>query len=210
MHLIHRVSRHALFCAAAIILAACSGQKEPAQRLIHDIEWTVTAASAEAAKYVPDQLAEVQARLGAVKASFARKDYAAVLTAAPPVLEAAQGLATAAATQKDAVLKSLNDSWSVLAESIPGAAAAVQSRVEALGKKSGKKMAAGIDLDAARAAQGEASSLWSKAQAAFAAGNLEEAVSTAKNVQAKIEGVAASLKLNLPAGAAASPAPPAK
>ena len=41
-------------------------------------------------------------------------------------------------------------------------------------------------------------SLWSKAQAAFAAGNLDEAVSTAQDVKAKIEPVAATLKLDLP------------
>ena len=206
MHVLHRISRFALISAAAIILAACAGQKEPAQKLLHDIDSTVTAASAEAAKYVPDQLADMQSKLGVLKASFDKQDYPAVLAGAPAVLSAAQDLATAAATKKDEILKSLSDSWSVLAASIPEEAAAVQSRIELLGRKSSKKMAAGIDLDAAKSAQGEAGSLWSKAQAAFAAGNLEEAVSTAKAVQAKIEGVAASLKLNLPAGSAAQAA----
>jgi hypothetical protein len=203
MHVVHRISRYALIGTAAILLAACSGQKEPAQKLIHDIDSTVTAAAGEAAKYVPDQLAAVQSKLAVLKASFDKQDYAAVLTGAPPVLSAAQDLATAAATKKDEVLKSLGDSWTVLAASIPDEAAAVQARIDLLGKKSGKKMAAGIDLDAAKAAESEAGSLWSKAQAAFAAGNLDEAVSTAKAVQAKIEGVAGSLKLNLPAGSTA-------
>jgi hypothetical protein len=207
MHVVHRINRYALISAAAIILAACAGQQEPAQKLLHDIDSTVTAASAEAAKYVPDQLADVQSKLGVLKASFDKQDYAAVLAGAPAVLSAAQDLATAAATKKDAVLKALSDSWSALAASIPDEVAAVQSRIDLLGKKSSKKMAAGIDLDAAKAAQGEAGSLWSKAQAAFAAGNLDEAVSTAKAVKAKLEGVAASLKLNLSAGSAAQAAP---
>jgi hypothetical protein len=206
MHVVHRIGRHALICAAAIILAACAGQKEPAQKLLHDIDATVTAASSEAAKYVPDQLAEVRAKLGALTASFDKQDYAAVLSGAPAVLGAAQDLATAAATRKDEILKALGDSWSVLAASIPDEVAAVQNRIELLGKKSGKKMAAGIDLDGAKAAEAEAGSLWSKAQAAYAAGNLEEAVSTAQAVKAKIDGVAASLKLSLPAGAAAKAA----
>ena len=44
----------------------------------------------------------------------------------------------------------------------------------------------------------DATSLWSKAQAAFAAGTLEEAVNTAKTVKTKIDALAATLKVNLP------------
>lgn len=208
MQMIQRVSRYALISMAAIVLAACASQKEPAQKLIGDVESAVTAASAEAAKYVPDQLADVQAKLGALKASFDKQDYAAVVTGAPAVLSAAQGLATAAAAKKDEVLKALNDEWTGLAGSLPGGVAAIQSRIDLLSKKSSKKLAAGIDLGAAKAGVGDATSLWSKAQAAFAAGNLDEAVSTAKDVKAKIEALAASLKLDLPAAGAAPAAAP--
>jgi hypothetical protein len=45
----------------------------------------------------------------------------------------------------------------------------------------------------------EAASLWSKAQAAFASGNMDEAVRTAQDVKAKVDAVAASLKLDLAA-----------
>jgi hypothetical protein len=62
-------------------------------------------------------------------------------------------------------------------------------------------MAAGIDLAAAKSGLSDATSLWSKAQAAFASGNLDEAVSTAKDVKAKIDALAASLKLDLAAPA---------
>jgi hypothetical protein len=202
MQLIQRASHYALISMAAIILAACAGQKEPAQKLIGDIESTVAAASSEAAKYVPDQLMDVQAKLGDLKASFDKKDYAAVVTRAPAVLGAAQALATAAAAKKDEVLKALNDEWTGLAGSLPGDITLIQSRIDFLSKKSNKKQAAGIDLDAAKAGVTDTTSLWSKAQAAFAAGNLDEAVSTAKDVKAKITALAASLKLDLPATAA--------
>jgi hypothetical protein len=187
--------------AAAVMLAACAGQKEPAQKLIGDIEATVIAASSEAAKYVPDQLADAQSKLADLKTSFGKQDYAAVVAGAPAVLSAAQGLATAAAAKKDEVLKELNDSWTALAATVPEEVTAVQSRIDLLSKKSSKKMAAGIDLDAAKAAESDAMSLWSKAQAAFATGNLDEAVNTAKDVKAKIEAAAASMKLSLPAAA---------
>jgi hypothetical protein len=203
MHLIQRAGHYALISLAVIILSACAGQKEPAQKLISDIKSTLTAASAEAVKYVPDQFADVQSKLEGLKASFDKQDYAAVVTGGPAVLTAAQGLATAAAAKKDVVLKALNDSWTGLAAALPAEVAAVQSRIDLLSKKSSKKMAAGIDLDAAKAGMGDATSRWSKAQAAFAAGNLDEAVSTAKDVKAKIEALATSLKLDLPASAAA-------
>src|ERR1700685_716198 len=196
--------------AAAIVRAACASQKEPAQKLIADIEATVIAASSEAAKYVPDQLADAQSKLAALKTSFDKQDYAAVVTGGPAVLTAAQDLATAAAAKKDEVLKALNDEWTGLAWVLPGDVTAVQGRIELLSKKSNKKQAKGIDLDAAKAGAADATSLWSKAQAAFAAGNLDEAVSTAKDVKAKVEAVAASLKLDLPPpSAAAAPAPAA-
>jgi hypothetical protein len=202
MQMTQRVSRYALISMAAILLAACAGQKGPAQKLIGDIEATVIAASVEAAKYVPDELAAVQSKLGALKASFDKQDYAAVVSGGPQVLGEAQNLATAAAAKKDEILKTLNDQWTGLAGSLPADVAAVQNRIDVLSKKPGKKLAAGIDLDAAKAGAGDATALWSKAQAAFAAGNLDEAVSTAKDVKVKIEALAASLKMNLPAPAA--------
>lgn len=203
MQVIQRISRYAVICAAAMILAACAGQKEPAQKLLGDIEATVTAASGEAAKYVPDQLADVQAKLGTLKASFDKQDYAAVVTGAPAVLGAAQDLATAAAAKKDEVLKVLNEEWTRLAAALPATVTAIQGRIDLLGKKSNKKMAAGIDLDAAKSGLGDATALWSKAQAAFAAGNLDEAVGTAKDVKAKLQALATSLKLAMPVAAAA-------
>jgi hypothetical protein len=201
---IQPVRRFGVFCAATLLLAACSGQKEPAQKLVGDVEATVIAASPEAAKYVPDQLAEVQSKLGSLKASLDKQDYAAVLRTGPAVLAAAQELATAAAAKKDEVLKALNDEWTGLAAALPGDVSAIQSRIEQLSSKSAKKMAAGMDLEAAKASVGELSSLWSKAQAAFASGNLAEAVSTAKDVKTKVEALAASLKMDLPAPQAAA------
>jgi hypothetical protein len=199
-----RIGRAAFLSLAVIALAACTGQKEPAQKLIADVEATATAASAEAQKYVPDQLTDVQTKLAGLKASFDKQDYAAVVADAPAVLVAARSLATAAAAKKDEVLKALNDKWTVLAASVPAYATAVQQRIDFLSKKANKKLAAGIDLEAAKAGVSEANSLWSKAQAAFATGNMDEAVSTAKNVKARIEALAAALKLDLSASAARS------
>ena len=55
---------------------------------------------------------------------------------------------------------------------------------------------------AAKSAMSDATSLWSKAQGAFGNGNLDEAVSAAKDVKTKLDGLAATLKMDPPAAAA--------
>jgi hypothetical protein len=199
MQSIPRAARFLCLSWAVLMLAACAGQKEPAQKLLLDIDATVIAASAEAAKYVPDQLIDVQTRLAALKASFDRQDYPAVTAGAPAALASAQTLATAAAAKKDAVLKVLNDDWTNLATTVPGDITALQARLELLAKKSSKKLAAGVDLEAAGTSLTNLSSLWSKAQAAFATGNLDEAVTTAGAVKKIIDALAATLRLELKA-----------
>jgi hypothetical protein len=199
-----RIGRIAFVFLAACVLAACTGQKEPARRLIAEIQATITAASDEAAKYIPAELQDVDTRFGALKSAFDKKDYPAVVTGAQAVLGAAQSLATDAAAKKDEVLKALNDKWTGLAGSVPGYTTAIQNRLDFLGKKANKKAAAGIDIDAAKSGLSDAMSLWSKAQAAFAGGNMEEAVSTAQSVKTKVESVAAAIKLELSAAVAKS------
>lgn len=198
-----RIGHLGVLSLMAMILAACAGQKEPAVKLIAEIQATVTAASAEAAKYIPEQLMSVQTQLSALQASFDKQDYAAVVSGAPAVLAAARSLATAAAEKKDDALKALNDKWTALADSVPGYLTAIQNRIEYLGKKTNKKAATGIDLEGAKSALSDAMSLWSKAQAAFATGNLDEAVKTAQDVKSKVLPLASRLKLDLSA-------PPAK
>lgn len=203
MQLVQRIHRYAALCAAVLVLGACAGQKAPAGKLVADIEATVTAASGEAAQYVPEQLAEVQSKLGTLKAGYDKQDYAGVMMQGPAVLSAAQGLATAAAAKKDEILKALGEEWAGLSAALPGDMTAIQNRIELLSKKSSKKRAAGIDLLAAKSGVSDAAALWSKAQAAFSAGNLQEAVTTAKAVKEKSIALAASLQLDLAAPAAA-------
>ena len=199
-----RTGRLVILCIAALGLAACAGQKEPARKLLADIDTSVTAASVEAAKYIPDQLMAVQRQAGELQAAFDKHDYPAVVNGGPAVLAAAQTLATAAASKKDEVLKAMNDQWTVLAGAVPEYLTAIQKRIDFLRKKSNQKLAAGIDLDAAKSGGEETALLWSKAQAAFASGSMDEAVRTAQEVKLRVEALAATLKLDLSAPVARS------
>jgi hypothetical protein len=189
--------RFLIIGGAALVLWACSGQKQPAEKLLLDTDATIIAASAEAAQYVPQQLADVRRQYVDLKAAFDKQDYAGVVASGPAVLSAAQTLAAAAAAKKDEVLKGLNDDWTGLAAVVPNDVAAIQARIEQLSQKSNRKLAASIDVDGAKAGLVNAMSLWSKATAAFAAGNLDEAVSTAKAVKSELDPLAAALKITL-------------
>ena len=188
----------------ALLLAGCNAQKDSAKTLIAEIDAAVSAAEPEAAKYVPEQLSDVRTQLSGLHAAFDHKDYANVLNGAPNVLSAAQSLATAAAAKQDEILKALNDDWTDLAAAVPGEVTTLQSRVDLLGSKSGAKFSKGVDVGAAKSRVEDVASLWSKAQAAFAAGNLNEAVATAKDVKSKAQTLAVDLKVDLPQPAGAT------
>lgn len=190
------LSRFAWLAVAGLMLAACASQMEPAKQAIDGIESAVSAASADAGKYVPDQLAAVQSKLAELKASFDQKDYKAVIAGAPAVLSSAQGLVAAAAAKKDEMMKAATASWTSLSASLPGLVAAVKSRVDVLSKS--KKLPEGVDLAAAKTALAEATENWTKAQAASTAGSVEEAASLAGMVKDKAMAAAAALKLTLP------------
>jgi hypothetical protein len=186
----------AALCVAVLLIAGCARQMEPARRSLGDIQAAIIAASPDAATYVPDRLAAVQIQLGSLEAAFDRRDYAAVLARAPAVMNAAQGLAAQAAAHKAAHRQSLGDQWTSFAAALPGKVDGVQRRLDALGVPATARRSAPpppVDPGAARGRLAAAESLWSKSQAAFATGNLEEAVATAQRVATQLDTLAGEI-----------------
>ena len=192
------IGRFVSLSFALVLLAACAGQRDPAQKMMDDIEAATNAASTDAAKYVPDQLNDVQTKLDDLKTAFSAQDYPAVLARGPALLSEAQGLAGAAAAKKAETEKQLNEEWSALAISVPDELTAIHGRLDMLGQSKNRKLAGGMDLGAANADLDEAASQWSKAQGAFGNGNLDEAVMTGKNAKSKLQTLAGTLKVDLP------------
>jgi hypothetical protein len=192
-------SKHLALYSVAVLMVACANQMEPAKNALDNINTTLAAASADAQKYIPDELTTAQSKVAALTASFEKKDYAAVVAGAPAVLAEVNGLAGAAAVKKDEVLKALGDDWRRLAASISQSVIAVQTRIDALSKA--RHVPKDIDLTAAKSGFSDATSVWEKAQSAFKSGNASDAVSMAKDAKSKLDSAAASLKLNLPESA---------
>ena len=188
MNTIQPYARFVALVLAALVLAGCANQKEPAQKAIADIEAAVAAAGEDATKYVPDQVQAVNDQLANLKSMFDKKDYKGVLAAAPALLSQAQGLTAAAAAKKTEMMDMYAGEWSTLAESVPQAVAAIQSRVDVLSKS--KRLPAGMDaqkLDSVKAGLAEANSTWTQATQAQAAGDLEQAVTLAQQVKTRTD-----------------------
>jgi hypothetical protein len=204
------LNKCALLSLSVLALLACANDREPAQKLMNDIQAAMAMSSDDAAKYVPDQLNDVQTKYDDLKTQLNAQDYKGVLARGPAVLSEAQGLAPAAAEKKSELAKALSDQWSSLASAVPPELTAIQSRIDMLSQKKNAKLAKGIDLAAAKTDLDAAVSLWSKAQGAFGNGNMDEAVSSAKSVKGKLDTLAATVKADVPGGAAApTAAPPA-
>jgi hypothetical protein len=194
---------------ALLALGACSHSHERAQQQLTDIDVALLAAGPDAEKYLPDRVNDIVTRLRGLHASLDRHDDAAVLEGAPALLADAQGLARAAAAQKLEVRRSLEEQWAALSVTLTRDLPRLQARLEFLLGNTHRKQAAGIDLPAARADLGVCESLWSKAQGAFGNDNLEEAVSTAREVKQRAEALATRLRLEpRPAASAARVAEP--
>jgi len=203
------LNKFALICSAALVFAACANDREPAQKMMNDIQATISASAPDAAKYVPGQLNDVQTKYDDLETALNAQDYKGVLARGPALLGEAQGLAGAAAAKKAELTKQLDDQWSSLSSVVPQEFTAVRGRIDMLSQKKNRNPAKGIDLDAAKSALAEATSLWSKAQGAFGNGNMDEAVSTAKGVKAKLDTLVVTVKVDLPEGSAAPSAAPA-
>jgi hypothetical protein len=189
----------ALYSAALLIVACTSRMGPAAKNAIDNINATLAAVSADAQKYVPDQLASVQDKVAALTASYEKKDYGAVMAGAPGLRTDVNDLTGAVAAKKAEILKALGDDWRSLAASIPQSVTAVQKRIDELSKT--KRVPKDIDLAAAKSGLAEATAAWENAQSAFKSGNAPDAVPLAKDAKTKLESAAASLKLTLPQAA---------
>jgi hypothetical protein len=189
-----------LAAAIALLAVACAGQKEPATKAVADAEAALSAVKAQAAQYVPEQLQSVESTLTGLKDSLAKGDFKGVLAAAPQLTSQLAALKDAAAAKKvemDAAIEKAKSDWSGYAADLPNMVGAIQSRVDILSKA--RKLPAGMDkakLDGAMQGLEAMKSTWTDAGAAFASGNVLDAVAKAQQVKASGTQIMADLGMS--------------
>ena len=198
MKYIRHLSRMVALYSAVTLMVACANQMEPAKNALDNINATLSAVSADAQKYAPDQFADAQSKVAGLSASFQKQDYDAVVRGAPAVLAEVNGLASIAAANRDEALKALGNEWRTLAASVPQSIVAVQARIDTLAKA--RHVPKDIDVNSAKSAIADATAAWDKAQTAFKSGNAADAVDSAKGAKNNIGSAAAAVKLDLPQG----------
>jgi len=189
----------AVALAVPLALAACSGQKEPAEAAVAKIEASLNDIRTDAQQYAADQLQAVEGSVNGLKNNLARKDYRAVTLGAPAVASAVEGLATTVTSAKadaEATLAAAQSEWTDLSASLPPLVDKLQKRVDQLART--KRYPQGMDKAAFDAAKQEfetVKSEWSEAGNEFAAGQAADAVRKARNARSRAEDLVARLEV---------------
>jgi hypothetical protein len=167
------------------LVAACSeSQQGPAEQAIAEVEAVVVAAGTAPARYIPGELKDVQSSVAELKRDFERRDYDAVVSAAPAVLSAARALGPSAAAREAELTTVLRDEWSELVAAVPTELTAIAGRFDRVATR--RTPPAGVtaaELTAAKDRLRDALALWDRALQEAEAGRLPEAVTLAHQVR---------------------------
>jgi len=174
---------------AAMLMSACSSQKEPAEQAIMKIDNTMSAIHDSAAKYSPDTLPGVEAQVAAIKETFAKGDYAGVLAQAPAVSTAVSSLRSDAGTKQaaaEAETAKVKQQWRTLTYEVPKLVSGLHTQVDAL--SSGHGLPKGVTKASfATVKEGVASldAMWTDANNTVSTGDYAGAVTKGQAVKDK-------------------------
>jgi len=190
-----RPVRNLVLVIVAALLSACAPKDEaPARKAIDQISAAIESAGPDATKYVPSHVAALERQVTKLKIRFYDGDYKAIVAEAPATLERAQALATTAAAKKAEIAKVLDAEWSKLLTDVPATIESASKYVDGL--IASKQTAPGVTQEmvaSARTGIDGQKSLWEKATAAQAAGDLEQAVTLGTHVKRRLENLVAAL-----------------
>ena len=176
---------------AAVMLAACANQKEPAENAVAQIEASLAQFKADAEQYAADELKGVEESIGNLKNELANKNYKAVVMQTPSVASTVAALKETVTKKKaeaEEMLAAAQAEWTELNASVPELVTKLQARVDSLSKS--RRFPKGMDrasFDTAKADFEALKSSWAEAGAEFSSGMVADAVRRARAAKAKGE-----------------------
>ncbi len=185
---------------AGMLLAACGGQKEPAEKAIASAEAAIAKIRDDAARFVPDDLKDLEASLAGMKDNLAKQNYPAVLQAARSLNTRIAAVANSVASMKteaEATTAQLTEQWNTLSEEVPELVERVTARVDSITKS--KKLPKDVDQELFDHVKTESESMaqsWQQALGAFSNGNMQEAVDRAQIAKEKAAAAMHTLGMN--------------
>jgi hypothetical protein len=179
-----RASSWLAVLAAAVLVLGCSGQKQPAEKAVADIEASLDVLRVDAQELAPIELDRAESALASLKDSLGRKEYRAVVDAAPAALTRVSSLqhtVSALRAEMASAVTSASQQWQVLSAEVPEMIEAIQGRVDALSQARRPPRDLGKEgLRSAKEGLEQMKSTWSEAMSLFGAGNPVDAVSKAQ------------------------------
>jgi len=175
--------------AAAVMsfaLAACAGQKEPAQQSLTELESAFAKVSEMGQKYMPEEHAEVDAQIAALKASFDKGDYGAVVAGASKAAAAIRKLQADSIIAKANYAKEMNAEWAEFTRTMPDTIIAVDKQIT----RASSRLPKGMDRDTFKqvvASFDDAKKNWEAAAELGNSGKYEEAVMESRKVKEVVD-----------------------
>ncbi|HEY1492427.1 MAG TPA: hypothetical protein VGF35_07345 [Steroidobacteraceae bacterium] len=183
-----------------MLIVGCANQKGPAEQAVAGAESALNAIRDTAQKYVPDQLAAVDAQLASLKDALGKGDYKTVMAGAPGLTAAINSLkdATAAkASEAEAAMAKAKEAWGSMSTDVPKMVAALQSRVDMLSKS--RHLPAGVTKDSLASAKSGLDSIksaWADASAAATSGDFSTAMTKGTAVKDQATALMQSLGMS--------------
>jgi predicted nucleic acid-binding Zn-ribbon protein len=180
--------------AVGIVAAGCSSKEEPAKAAVASAETALAQVRDDAARYAPEQLQAVDARVEGLKTSLAREEYKEVLAATPAVRTEVAALHDVVVARQTQVAAATNE-WESLKEEVPQLVKDIEVRVDAL---TGIRLPRDVSKENFEAAKSDLASIksqWEEATAAFGAGDATAAADKGREVKSKAEEIKGKLAI---------------
>jgi chromosome segregation ATPase len=182
---------------AAMLMCACSSQKDPAQQAVAAADDRLSSIHDEAAKYAPDALQAVEAQVAALKQSLAKGNYEEVLAAVPTVKAAIASLKQQADEKQsaaDAALAQVKQQWRTLSAEVPKMVSDIKAQVDSV--SSSKRLPKGLNkasFESVKTDSASLDSMWTDANNTVTSGDYAGAVSKGQAVKDKAAALMQSL-----------------